>query len=185
MILGVEGLRGCDEPLFPTLCQAQCGSAEPAAQPAGPNLHSRSTAAAKGWALKPQRGCQAPHGAPPVPSPSVLYRRIPSERQGRSTSSLGPPQSEPSGRGWCHTYPVLVIDDLDQAAVLGFDGRRRHGPLGLGRLGCLLLQLLLWAGAWVSTEEELGSRRPEVRLSTASSESAGTLGPPTTPPPRL
>lgn len=50
------------------------------------------------------------------------------------------------GREAHGTYPVLVVDDLHEAAVLGLAGRRRHGLLRLGRLSSLLLQLLLQDG---------------------------------------
>lgn len=89
-----------------------------------------------------------------------------------------------------HTYPVLVVDDLHEAAMLRLDGRRRHGPLGLGRLGGLLLQLLLWEGERGGERARraegeaggaaarAGGRAQEVRLLTISSESpAGTPSP--------
>lgn len=102
------------------------------------------------------------------------------------------------GGGQRHTYPVLVIDDLHQAAMLRFDGRWRHRLLGLGRLSSLLLQLLLWEGGECGGKDagrrkeqrqhphgegrpraaRAGGRAQEVRLLTISSESpSGTPSP--------
>lgn len=121
----------------------------------------------------------------------------PREAQGESRAPPGGPGRQHGARRsrWAladaDTYPVLVVDDLHEAAVLRLDGRRRHGLLGLGRLGGLLLQLLLREGARGGeraggrAEGEAGGgaawaggRAQEVRLLTISSESpAGTPSP--------
>lgn len=131
-------------------------------------------------------------GAPE--GPHVTGRNT--EARGESQIPQGDPGSQhrPSRRwGDNDSYPVLVVDDLHQAAMLRLDGRRRHGLLGLRRLGGLLLQLLLWEGEVVSAGRRkegrpraawVGGRAQEVRLLTISSESpSGTPSPGEAPAP--
>lgn len=63
---------------------------------------------------------------------------------------LGHSSGSPSRKLWmtwaclcCVSYPVLIVDDLDNAAVFVLHGGRRHWLFRLHRLCCFLLQLLL------------------------------------------
>jgi len=63
-----------------------------------------------------------------------------------------PPRPRPGWHGaiarlYSHrfqTHPVLVVDDLHQAAMFGLDRRGGDGFLRLWWFGCFFLQLLLW-----------------------------------------
>lgn len=68
----------------------------------------------------------------------------PGEGAGTTPSLHGKqPRTGSVGQKAYSTDPVFIVDDLDQAAVLGLAGRWRYWPLGLMGLCCLLLQLLL------------------------------------------
>ena len=59
------------------------------------------------------------------------------------------------------THPVLVVDDLHQAAMFGLNRRGGDGFFRLWWFGCFFLQLLLWK----ERGEEEGESQRETRLS--------------------
>lgn len=52
------------------------------------------------------------------------------------------------------THPVLVVDDLHQAAMFGFDRRGGDGFFRLWWFGCFFLQLLLWKDRGEESESQ-------------------------------
>lgn len=102
------------------------------------------------WGLSP---------ACPSPSPSIPSRDD---------------TAQPHNLRRFQTHPVLVVDDLHQAAMFGLDRRGGDGFLRLGWFGCFFLQLLLWKekeGRRRVSHSEGGSRpRPHETLCGAATE---------------
>lgn len=65
------------------------------------------------------------------------------------------------------THPVLVVDDLHQAAMFGLDRRGRDGFFRLWWFGCFFLQLLLWK----EKGEEEGESQQETQQSLSTRDS--------------
>lgn len=113
--------------------------------------------------------------------------KAPGESQALHGDTCIPPggRHRESRRSWCRgsagqvrAYPVLVVDDLHQTAMLRLDGWWRHGLLGLRWLGGLLLQLLLWGASGESgvVSTPAGGRRDSAPCPWAGGRHPGAAG---------